>query len=221
MGCPEHRRHRLESLQHLPLEPVKPAVQSRHVQSMLRCMRTVKGSAGRYTRLLGALERARPLDSVVERAEPLASRLMARRRIREFIRGDATGIPVHGILTDGPFGAWWMAIFLDLFNDDGSRQASKRLVALGVAFAVPTALSGWAQWTTKDRPIKRVGVVHAATNAAATAVYLASWAARQRGRHELGIGLARAGAVLLLVSGFLGGHMSSGRRAGGVNQLND
>jgi hypothetical protein len=88
-------------------------------------------------------------------------------------------------------------------------------VALGVAFAIPTALSGWAQWTIKTRPIKRVGIVHAAANAVATIVYLASWAARQRGRHELGIGLARAGGVLLLVSGFLGGHMSSGRRASG------
>lgn len=182
-------------------------------------MHTVKGNASRYTRLLAALEAAKPLDAVVTSVEPLASRLMARRRVREFIRGDATGIPVHNILTDAPFGAWWMAIFLDLFNDDGSRQAAKRLVALGVVSTVPTALSGWAQWTTKARPIKRVGVVHAAANAAATTVYVASWAARERGRHELGIGLARAGAVLLLVSGFLGGHMSSGRRASGAGHF--
>ena len=92
---------------------------------------------------------------------------MARRQVRGFIRGDTTGVPLHTILTDVPFGAWWMAIFLDLFNDDGSRPATKRLVALGVASAVPTALSGWAQWTTKVRPIKRVGIVHAASNAAA------------------------------------------------------
>jgi hypothetical protein len=129
-------------------------------------MYTVMGSAGRYTRLLGALEAAKPLDAVVKRAEPLATRLMARRRVRGFIRGDTTGIPLHTILTDVPFGAWWMAIFLDLFNDDGSRQAAKRLVALGVA---STALSGWAQWTTKDRPIKRVGIVHAATTNLASA----------------------------------------------------
>jgi hypothetical protein len=194
------------------------AVQSRNLQSMLWCMHTVMGSTGRYTRLLGALEAAKPLDAVVKRAEPLATRLMARRRVRGFIRGDTTGIPLHTILTDVPFGAWWMAIFLDLFNDDGSRQAAKRLVALGVASAVPTALSGWAQWTTKDRPIKRVGIVHAASNAAATTVYLASWAARERGHHELGIGLARAGAVLLLAGGFLGGHMGSGRHASGASR---
>ena len=113
------------------------AVQSRNLQSMLWCMHTVMGSAGGYTPLLGALEAAKPLDAVVKRAEPLATRLMARRRVRRFIRGDTTGIPLHTILSDVPFGAWWMAIFLDLFNDDGSRQAAKRLVALGVASAVP------------------------------------------------------------------------------------
>ncbi len=169
-----------------------------------------------YRRLLARLETAGPLDAVVDKAEPVAKRLMVNSRVKGIILGDATGIPLHGILTDLPFGAWWMAIFLDFFKDDGSRQASKRLVALGVAGAVPTALTGWAHWTTKDRPTQRVGVVHAAVNATAAVVYLASWAARQRGRHELGVRLARAGAVLLLASGFLGGHLSSGRRASGM-----
>lgn len=176
----------------------------------------VTGRGGRYRQFLGALEQAKPLDAVVDKAEPVAKRLMVNSRVKGIILGDATGIPLHGILTDLPFGAWWMAIFLDLFRDEGSRQASKRLVVVGVVGAVPTAFSGWAHWTTKDRPIQRVGVVHAAVNATAAVVYLASWTARQRGRHELGVRLARAGAVLLLASGFLGGHLSSGRRASGM-----
>lgn len=170
---------------------------------------------GRYARFLAALEEARSLDAAVDRAGPLASRLMVHRRVRAFIRGDTTGIPLHVILTDAPFGTWWSAVFLDLFNDEDSRRSAKRLVAAGVVSAVPTALSGWATWSGKDRAIKRAGIVHAAANAAATGVYLASWAARARGRHQLGIRLARAGAVLLLVSGFLGGHLSSGRHASG------
>jgi len=170
-------------------------------------------SPGRYTRFLGSLEDATTLDAAVEAAEPLASRLMSRDRIRAFVRGETTGIPLHVILTDGPFGAWWSAVFLDLFHGEDSRSSARRLVGLGVVAAVPTALSGWATWSEKDTAIKRVGIVHAAANAAATAVYAASWAARSRGRHELGVGLARAGAVLLLVSGFLGGHLSSDRHA--------
>lgn len=170
---------------------------------------------GSYTRLLAKLERAQPLDAAVTAAEPLASRLMSGRKIPSIIRGDTTGIPLHVILTDAPFGTWWSAVFLDFFEDAGSRRAARRLVGLGVVAAVPTALSGWATWSGKDRALKRVGVVHAAANAAATIVYGASWAARSRGRHQLGVGLARAGAVLLLVSGFLGGHLSSGRHASG------
>ena len=172
---------------------------------------TDTGSSGRYARLLGWLEGAKPLGTIVKGIEPLAGRLTASPGMRSFFRGDAIGIPLHGILTDAPFGAWWSAIFLDFYKDDGSRNAAKRLVGLGVVAAVPTALSGWAQWSMKDQGTKRVGIVHAAANAAALLVYLASWAARERGRHELGIGLARAGAVLLLASGFLGGHLRSGR----------
>lgn len=169
------------------------------------------GSSGRYAQLLGLLEGAPPLGAVAKRIEPFAGRLTAQPGIRGFFRGDATGIPLHGILTDAPFGAWWSAIFLDFYKDIGFRRAAKRLVALGVVAAVPTALSGWAQWSMKDQATKRVGIVHAAINAAATLVYLASWAARERGRHGLGIGLARAGAVLLVAGGFLGGHLRSGR----------
>jgi len=168
-------------------------------------------SSSRYAQFLGWLAAAEPLAAVTKRLEPLASRLTAHPGVRGFFRGDATGIPLHGILTDGPFGAWWSAIFLDFYKDDASRRAAKRLVAVGLIAAIPTAISGWAQWSMKDQATKRVGIVHAAINAAATLVYLASWAARQRGHNELGIGLARAGAVLLLGSGFLGGHLRSGR----------
>ncbi|MHC6228774.1 DUF2231 domain-containing protein [Arthrobacter sp. MMS24-T111] len=166
-----------------------------------------------YTRVLAALEQAEPLDGAIGKIEPVAARLVARPAFRGMFSGDTTGIPLHTILTDVPFGAWWMAVFLDLFKDDGSRRAARRLVALGVISTVPTSVSGWAQWSGKDRAIKRVGVVHALSNVIATAVYMASWAARERGRQQLGVGLARGGAVLLLVSGFLGGHLASGRHA--------
>ena len=188
-------------------------MQSGSAKSILSCMDARPRPSGTYARLLAALEEARSMDGAVKGIEPFASRLMARDRIRAFVRGDTTGIPLHVILTDGPFGAWWSAVFLDLFHGEDSRSSARRLVGLGVAAAVPTALSGWASWSEKDIALKRVGIVHAAANAAATAVYAASWTARSRGRHELGVGLARAGAVLLLVSGFLGGHLSSGRHA--------
>ena len=129
-----------------------------------------------------------------------------------FFRGDATGSIPHAVATDVPFGAWFMAIFLDLFPDEGTRRAATRLVALGVVAAAPTGITGWAEWARADRATRRVGVVHAAANLTATLIFLASWAARTRGRHALGVRLARLGGALLIVGGFLGGYMRSVRR---------
>jgi hypothetical protein len=106
-----------------------------------------------------------------------------------------------------------MAQFLDLFPDDGSRRAATRLVGLGVVAAVPTALSGWAEWARADHGTRRVGIVHATANAAGTLVFLGSWAARSRGHHELGVRLGRWGGMVLLVGGMSGGYMRSDREA--------
>jgi len=165
-----------------------------------------------FRQLMNRLEDAEVLDPAVRTAEPLAARLIADPRLRRFFHGDATGIPPHVILTDVPFGAWFMAMFLDLFPDEGSRRAARRLVGLGVLAAAPTGLTGWAEWARADPATRRIGVVHAAANLTATLIFLASWRARRKNRHRLGIGLARAGAVLLVAGGFLGGYMRSVQR---------
>ena len=167
---------------------------------------------GKFRRMMRRLEESDRLDPAVRAAEPLAGRLVANPRLRSFFRGDATGSIPHAVATDVPFGAWFMAIFLDLFPDEGTRRAATRLVALGVAAAGPTGITGWAEWARADRATRRVGVVHAAANGTATLIFLASWAARTRGRHDLGVWLARLGGVLLIVGGFLGGYMRSVRR---------
>ena len=166
-----------------------------------------------FIRLLGRVERSTALDPVVRAAEPLAGRIVANESLRRVLHGEATGIPLHIIYTDVPLGAWWMAQFLDLFPDDGMRRASTRLVGLGVVAAVPTALTGWAEWARADHGTRRVGVVHATANAVATLVFLGSWAARSRSRHDLGIWLSRLGGVVLLAGAMCGGYMRSDRQA--------
>ena len=166
-----------------------------------------------FMRLLGRLEQAEGLDPVIRGVEPLAGRIVANERLRRTLDGDATGIPLHIILTDLPLGAWWMAQFLDLFPDDGMRRAATRLVGLGVVAAVPTGLAGWAEWARADRGTRRVGVVHATANAVGTLVFLGSWAARSRRRHDLGVWLGRCGGVVLLVGALCGGYMRSDRQA--------
>nr|WP_246324862.1 DUF2231 domain-containing protein [Petropleomorpha daqingensis] len=87
-------------------------------------------------------------------------------------------------------------------------------MALGVAAAVPTAIAGWAEWAAAGRRTQRAGMTHASLNGLATLLYAASWAARARDRHRLGIALSSVADVPLLAAAFLGGHMGSGRDLG-------
>ena len=165
-------------------------------------------------RLLANLANTTMLDAVIRAVEPLAGRLVSRESVRRVLHGDSTGVPLHLIVRDLPYGAWFMAQFLDLFSDPGSTRAARRLVGLGVVTAVPTAVTGWAEWALADSSIRRVGIVHAAVQAGAALIFLGSWAARVNDRHALGVLLARLGGIGLAVGGFLGGHMARGRRAG-------
>jgi uncharacterized membrane protein len=167
-----------------------------------------------YKRVLRRLERSTTWDGAIDAVAPVAHRLIAHAPARRFFHGDATGLPLHGILTDLPLGAWFTAQFLDLFRDDGSRRAATRLMALGVTAAVPTAVAGWAEWAGADRAARRVGMTHASLTGLATLVFAASWAARVRGDHRLGIALARLGSAPVIAGAFLGGHLGSGRRLG-------
>jgi hypothetical protein len=165
-------------------------------------------------RLLSSLENATVLDAVIRAVEPVAGRLVAREPVRRILHGDSTGVPVHLIVRDLPSGAWFMAQFLDLFSDPGSTRAARRLVGFGVLTAVPTAVTGWAEWALADRNIRRVGIMHAAVQGGAVLIFLGSWVARVHDRRALGVHLARMGGIGLAVGGFLGGHMAGGRRVG-------
>ncbi|KIS28394.1 hypothetical protein TV39_05170 [Arthrobacter sp. SPG23] len=178
----------------------------------LQLRKTGAGGLSRFRRLMRRIEQLEVLDPAVRFAEPKAGRLVQNERVRSFLHGDATGIPLHGILTDVPFGAWFMAMFLDLYPDEGTQRAATRLMGLGVVSAVPTALSGWAEWSLAGRGTQRVGVVHAGLNGAAVLIFAGSWAARLRGRHRFGVGLARLGALVTIAAAFLGGYMGSARR---------
>lgn len=176
-------------------------------------MRTVYRKTNAYLRLLERVERSEAVDGVIGVVEPWARRLVAHEPVRRFLHGEATGIPLHVIAKDTPFGAWFVVQFLDCFPDEGSRRAATRLVALGLAGAVPAAVTGWADWVATGRGARRVGVVHAAANGVATVLFAGSWVSRVRDRHRLGVGLARVGGVVLAAGGFLGGSLSRRRRA--------
>jgi nitrite reductase/ring-hydroxylating ferredoxin subunit len=107
------------------------------------------------------------------------------------------------MLTDLPIGFWTSAFVFDLLPGRKYDDAARALIGLGVLSAIPTAVSGAADWNDTQGPARRVGAVHALVNSSALVMYIASWRARGRGRRLAGIGWAMGGATLAS----LGGHL--------------
>lgn len=134
--------------------------------------------------------------------------------IRDVLLGKSSGHALHPVLTDLPLGFWTSAGALDLLGGREARPAVQRLIGLGILSAIPTALAGLAEWRQAGTEERRVGVAHAALNTAAVVLYAASWTQRRSGRHRLGSVFSIAGSVLTSGSGYLGGHLSIGRKVG-------
>jgi nitrite reductase/ring-hydroxylating ferredoxin subunit/uncharacterized membrane protein len=172
--------------------------------------------------LTGRLEQAKALDPAVDAVSKVWAVTLPRGPVKDLLHGTWLGHQLHPVLVAGPIGLWVGATLLDLTAGRGSRRAAQRLVGAGLLAAVPTALSGAADWSelgVAKRP-KRVGLVHATANNVTMLVYAASWLARRRGDHSRGRSLALVGAGGLAVGGYLGGHLVSAQ-AVGVNRNAD
>ena len=134
-------------------------------------------------RLTRGLEETVALDRPVRALEPLIETVFGSGTRGAVLRGEWLGHAVHPLLTDVVLGTWTSASLLDLFGGSDSSTAARRLVATGLLAAGPTAWTGWAEWSAAGRRDKRVGLVHAVTNAVAIGVYAASWS-RQWGRQR-------------------------------------
>ena len=165
----------------------------------------------RWTR---RLEEATSLDRPVAAIEPTITKAFGTGRRGSVLRGEWLGHAVHPVLTDLVIGSWTSASLLDVVGGRDSAGAAQRLVGAGLLAVGPTAWSGWAEWSQAEPRDKRVGLVHAATNAVAIGAYAASWVARARGRHGTGVRLGLAGAALSGLGAYLGGHLAVARDVG-------
>ncbi|MBG0560412.1 Rieske 2Fe-2S domain-containing protein [Actinoplanes aureus] len=166
---------------------------------------------------LSRLEQAEALDGASDRIQAAVTSVVRPRTLRDLLHGTWLGHPLHPVLVQVPVGAFISAAILDLLPErlvPGSRKAATALIAAGTAGVAPAAIAGWVDWSdmTKDR--RRVGLVHAATNAVAVTLYASSLVARIRGRHAQGRTLAFAGLSVAGAGAYLGGHLSYAQGAG-------
>lgn len=177
-------------------------------------------TTGRQTPFDGAmakLEGATALDGPAKAIGKRVRGALSPGAVKDAISGTWLGHAVHPMLTDVVIGAFLSASALDLLGGDRDGRAGERLIGLGIAAYGPTALAGvndWADTEPADDRVRRVGVVHAAVNSAALALYAGSLAARRRGDRGLSRVLSAGGAAVLGVGGYLGGHLSFARAVG-------
>jgi nitrite reductase/ring-hydroxylating ferredoxin subunit len=152
------------------------------------------------------LEHAGALDGTVRVLADAVQRRTGKGAQADALHGVWLGQPVHPALTQLPVGFWTSAAVLDFVP--GSRRASQVLIALGLAGSVPAAAAGLTDWSSLHREQQRVGVVHAAANAGAMAMFASSLLARAAGRHTEGRALALGGLAALTASTYLGRHLA-------------
>jgi uncharacterized membrane protein len=163
-------------------------------------------------RLTSRLERATALDPLTRVWQRAADALLADRTRADLLQGTWLGHAVHPVMTFLPLGSWVSATVLDLIGGRASRTAAQRLVATGIVTAVPTAVTGLAEYGPTQQRDKRTAVVHALSNSTALVLMTASYRARRQGRHARGVVLGLAAHAGTGLGGFLGGHLTEARK---------
>jgi nitrite reductase/ring-hydroxylating ferredoxin subunit len=93
----------------------------------------------------------------------------------------------------------------NLLDALGQRRAARSAVGAGLVTAVPTAVSGWSDWSDTEGHERRIGALHSSANTVGLLLHAASLARRPR---RGGAGLALLGSAVLGVGGWLGGHLA-------------
>jgi nitrite reductase/ring-hydroxylating ferredoxin subunit/uncharacterized membrane protein len=127
------------------------------------------------------------------------------------LHGTWLGHPLHPVLTEITIGAWFVGGALDAIGAIGrSRKArlmGDRLAAIGTACAVPTAVTGLADFSTFPQWSARPATLHAALNLTNIALYAGSLRERRRGNRRRGLALSWLAQALTMASAWLGGML--------------
>jgi nitrite reductase/ring-hydroxylating ferredoxin subunit/uncharacterized membrane protein len=163
-------------------------------------------------KLLARLERTRSLDKLADPLRNAVAAVTGKAGVEDALHGTWLGHPLHPAAVQLPVGAWISATILDLLP--GNRRSATFLLTVGTVAALPAAATGAVDWTGLSATQRRVGLVHAAANSVALALFSASIAARLRSRHRGGRLLSLAGLGIAGASAFLGGHLAFAQSAG-------
>ena len=175
---------------------------------------TRRSITGPALRIIGQLD---GLDRPAQRLAATVRELVPAGRAKDALSGSWLGHAVHPMLVVVPIGSWTGAAVLDLVRGRAGAASSELLIALGIAGAAPAVVTGLSDWAESERSrgdVRRIGLLHGATNSTALALHVASLVQRRRGRYAAGVRLSRAGFGVLTVGDWLGGHLAFARGVG-------
>ena len=154
-----------------------------------------------------------PLEEGLQKglAEAFKSDALRGKPVENALHGVWLGHPLHPALVGIPLGAWTVAFVLDLVEEATGERHLRRgadlAVAVGLAGAAGSAVTGLTDWKDVPGPPRRTGMVHALLNVTATALYVASAVQRKRQNRGAARALAYAGFGLSMTASWLGGHL--------------
>lgn len=139
-------------------------------------------------------------------------------KIRDFLNGTWLGEPLHVVLKDVPIGAWTTAIVFDVLDLIRTRRefalAADASIAIGLAAATGTAVTGLTDWSDVDPPARRTGLIHGLLNMSATALFATSLILRKKKSRAVGRISAALGYAVMSYAAHLGGKMVYEHRVG-------
>ena len=159
---------------------------------------------------------AEPLSNAIRRAYSTAG--AAGRIAKNAMHGVWLGHPLHPVFTDIPIGAWTTGLVLDAVaavrGEPALEQAADVAIAVGLAGAVGSAVTGLTDWSETSGRSRRTGLVHGLLNITATTLYAAAYVLRRNGSRPAGQACAVAGYGIVLGSAWLGGDLVYAQRIG-------
>ncbi|HVH22669.1 MAG TPA: Rieske (2Fe-2S) protein [Pseudonocardia sp.] len=165
---------------------------------------------------MSRLERMTLLDGPATALRGVVERIVTNRTVKDALHGVWLGHPLHPGLAQAALGSFLSASTLDALR--AGRAESSLLISIGLGAALPTAASGWTDWADSHEDQQRVGLVHAAANGTAVALYAGTLLARRRGHRARALSVSAG--LTAGVGALLGGHMGY-RQALGANHAED
>jgi nitrite reductase/ring-hydroxylating ferredoxin subunit/uncharacterized membrane protein len=163
------------------------------------------------TRVMSALspEQNQTLDEWAGKVQGILNAAVSQggptgRRVKDWLNGVWLGHALHPALTDVAIGAWSTGFMLDVV---GAKREADAAITVGVLSAIPTAMSGAADFADTSEEPRRIALIHGLLNATGLVCMLGSLLARRGDRRTLGFGLSTFGLGLASVSAWLGGEL--------------